>query len=346
MMLSEILGKWGRGETPSSEECHYLRVKTLRDEAFGVNVGNVAAVVEKRSHLFRAVYPQIWAYFQGISPANFEFLWHLWLPLAEELAAQRQVMSYPLIQGILGLQGTGKTTLAAILKLILSHLGYQTLNLSLDDLYKTYGDRQQLKAQDPRFIWRGPPGTHDVGIGVEVLQQLRQSLPVLVPRFDKSAWGGAGDRAQPELVTGTDIVLFEGWFVGVRPIDPTLFDHAPDPIVTPEDRQWARESNQRLIEYLSLWAYLDKLLILYPGDYRVSQQWRLQAERQAIAAGKTGMADDEVEEFVKYFWRSLHPELFVKPLTKNPSWVDLTVEIKGDRAELRSLGKVYRPRSV
>jgi len=37
-------------------------------------------------------------------------------------------------QGILGGQGTGKTTLAAMLSLILGQLGYHTLSLSLDDL--------------------------------------------------------------------------------------------------------------------------------------------------------------------------------------------------------------------
>jgi D-glycerate 3-kinase len=212
--------------------------------------------------------------------------------------------------------------------------------LSLDDLYKTYSDRQRLRQADPRLIWRGPPGTHDVDLGIEVLDNLRRcsGVPVRVPRFDKSACGGAGDRTEPEIVEGADIVLFEGWFVGVRPIDPAAFDSAPAPIVTPADRAFARDMNAKLRDYLPLWERLDRLMVLYPVDYRLSVQWRKQAEHQMMAAGKSGMSDADIEEFVKYFWKALHPELFVKPLLNSP-WVDLAIEINPDRCA----GAIYKP---
>ena len=47
------------------------------------------------------------------------------------------------------------------------------------------------------------------------------------------------------------------------------------------------------------------------------------------AQGKTGKSDEEIEEFVEYFWKALHPELFIQPLTKT---ADLVVEIKSDRS--------------
>jgi D-glycerate 3-kinase len=263
-----------------------------------------------------------------------------------QLASSRQQLGRPIIQGILGGQGTGKTTLSAVLRLILTHLGYRTLSLSLDDLYKTYAERQQLQKQDPRLIWRGPPGTHDVELGKELLDQLRQpnqQHPILVPRFDKSAWGGAGDRTTPETVESIDIVLFEGWFVGVRPIDPAVFDApTPAPIETLADRSFARDMNERLKDYLPLWERLDQLMLLYPTDYRLSQQWRRQAEQQMIATGKSGMTDEQVDEFVEYFWKSIHPELFITPLTKNLSWVDLVIEINPDH----TISAIYRPSDI
>jgi D-glycerate 3-kinase len=54
------------------------------------------------------------------------------------------------------------------------------------------------------------------------------------------------------------------------------------------------------------------------------------------------MTDAQVDEFVEYFWRALHPELFITPLTKNPSLVDLVVEINGDH----SVGAIYQPGDV
>jgi D-glycerate 3-kinase len=145
-------------------------------------------------------------------------------------------------------------------------------------------------------------------------------------------WQGAGDRTTPEIVEKADIVLFEGWFVGVRPIDPTTFDSAPEPIVTLSDRTFARDINFKLQEYVPLWQLLDRLIVLYPVDYRLSLQWRKQAEQEMIASGKTGMTNEVIEQFVAYFWRSLHPELFIKPLVENPDLVDLVIEINPDHS--------------
>jgi D-glycerate 3-kinase len=313
-----------------------------RSGAFGITAENVSQVIGERASLFQSICALNAADLEGKIPSSLRIqtLWNLWLPLAVRVAQYRQVLGRPLIQGILGVQGTGKTTLASVLSLILSHLGYRTLSLSLDDLYKTYSDRQLLRQADPRLIWRGPPGTHDVDLGIEVLDNLRRSsgVPVRVPRFDKSAFGGAGDRTAPEIVERADIVLFEGWFVGVRPIDPAVFDSAPAPIVTPADRAFARDMNVKLRDYLPLWERLDRLIVLYPADYRLSLQWRKQAEHQMMAAGKSGMSDAEIEQFVKFFWKALHPELFVKPLL-NSEWVDLAIEINPDR----SAGAIYKP---
>lgn len=353
--LAQIVNNWATGHNPTVFELQHLAAEALASpqqaKAFGITPTNVEEIVQARSHLFQTVYPDVLSllYFHSTSTnqqaKTFTLLslWNLWLPLAMQLASSRQQLQRPLIQGILGGQGTGKTTLAAVLSVILAQLGYRTLSLSLDDLYKTYAERQQLQKQDPRLIWRGPPGTHDVALGLQLLDQLRQpnqQHPILVPRFDKSAWGGVGDRTTSETVEGIDIVLFEGWFVGVRPIDPAIFDGPmPAPIETLAERSFARDMNEQLKDYLLLWQRLDRLILLYPTDYRLSQQWRRQAEQQMIATGKSGMTDPQVDEFVKYFWNSLHPELFITPLTRNSSWIDLVIEINSDH----SVGAIYRP---
>ena len=312
---------------------------------FGIAPENVDEFLQARTHLLEAVDPALSHFCQNIhiQPSSIkQILWDLWLPLAMQLASEQQQLGRTLIQGILGGQGTGKTTMSAFLTLILGHLGYRTLSLSLDDLYKTYSERLALRKQDPRFVWRGPPGTHDIELGLKVLDELRQpqrDRPIQVPRFDKSAWDGAGDRIAPEVLERADIVLFEGWFVGVRPINPQIFDTAPPPIVTEADIAFARDLNIRLQNYLPLWERLDRLIVLYPTDYRLSLEWRQQAEHQTIAIRGAGMTDAEVEEFVKYFWRSLHPELYIKPLINEPKQVDLVIEINLDR----SIGAVYRP---
>ncbi len=269
-------------------------------------------------------------------------VWNLWLPLAIHLAERRTALGRPLVQGILGGQGTGKSTLALVLSQILQCRGWRVCRLSLDDLYKTYEERLDLQRFDPRLRWRGPPGTHDVELGLEVLRTLKQkgrSHPVEIPRFDKSLHNGAGDRTTPEIVSSIDIVFFEGWFVGARPVDPAVFATAPPPILTDADRQFARDCNDRLHAYLPLWDLLDGLIVLRPTDYHLSQQWRREAEQRMVAGGRAGMSAAEINEFVEYFWRSLHPDLFITPLCSDPTHVDLVVEIDANHTP----AGIYQP---
>ncbi len=308
--------------------------------AFDIPPGQIERSLAHRLMCLQQVYPtlQTWCEEAFTTTPWLETLWNFWLPLALQLAELRQQQQRPVVQAVLGGQGTGKTTLGKVLAQILGQLGYRLLSFSLDDLYKTYAERQQLQTQDPRLIWRGPPGTHDVALGLQVLDELRRARPdqeIAIPRFDKSRHQGAGDRTQPEIVHGIDIILFEGWFVGCRPIAPERFEQAPPPILTAADRAFARDMNARLVEYLPLWERCDRWLVLYPTDYRLSQIWRWQAEQQMQAAGNPGMSAAEVHAFVEYFWKALHPDLFIQPLVTQPGLVDLVVEIDAYHAPRR-----------
>lgn len=344
-LLTQTLTALATGESISSDAWSLLHQIELSDrqraQAFGLTEATVKPAIEQRAIAFQVVYPtvkRIGERLFGDFTHQLPTLWLLWLPLAQRLIEQRQAKGRPFIQGILGGQGTGKTTLGLILKTMLQRLGYQTLTWSLDDLYKTYRHRQQLQQQEPALIWRGPPGTHDVELGVEVLDQLRQPTsdkPVLVPRFDKSLQNGLGDRIAPESVTGIDIVLFEGWFVGAKPASPQVFEQPPAPILTDADRTFALRNNERLQAYLPLWQRLDSLWVLYVPDYQLSKQWRKQAEHQMKASGKAGLSDAAIDEFVEYFWKALHPEIFISPTLQD---ADLVLEINAYHAPT----KVYQ----
>jgi D-glycerate 3-kinase len=266
----------------------------------------------------------------------------IWSSLAADIAAWVPSQPpQPIAIGILALQGTGKSTLVQCLKKLLQEdWNLTAVCLSLDDLYLPYADRQKLKEEDPRLIWRGPPGTHDVNLGVRVLKQLRsQQFPVLLPQFDKSAYLGQGDRSESVAIHKADVILFEGWFVGVRPVAPLMLDHAPPPVVTDADREFALDMNRNLHAYLPLWEQLDHLILLNPTDYRLSIQWRQEAEAKMRATGKPGMSDAEIVEFVEYFWKALHPELFVLPLKDEPQWVDRVIDIAADHQPIQ----IYQP---
>lgn len=348
--LGQILQQSLAGQAPSEAQWAQLIQWELGDlnraQTWQITSGNVRCVLEERLDWLKRIVPLHADLPLPDQPleAYLPLYWQLWLPLALRLRADRQQQNHPLIEGFLGGQGTGKTTLTQILQRFLQVMGYHTVGLSIDDLYKTYAERQQVKAIDPRLIWRGPPGTHDIDLGIATLQSIRQAQPgqiAYLPRFDKSLHGGEGDRVDPEPVQDVDIVLFEGWFLGMRPVTPRCFEgDLPDPIFTPTDRQFAADMNERLREYLPLWDLLDRLIVLCPEDYRMSQQWRRQAEHRMKAQGKAGMSDATIDEFVTYFWKALHPEVFLPPLKTQGGWADLVIEIGSNRVPR----KIYTPK--
>ncbi len=340
--LSQILRQFLADQPLSQRQQQQLEAALSR--LWQVDEFPSGGLLDQRLHQLKQLYPPLDAFCQTLGwRCPVDLLWLFWLPLAEQIVAWKQAEpDRALILGILGLQGSGKTTLTRVLAEILRLWGLRVGCLSIDDLYKTYAERQQLQQLDPRFRWRGPPGTHDLDLGRSVLQALRQvpQPPIALPRFDKSAQQGAGDRSLPEPVTELDLLLFEGWFVGLRPIDPASFETAPPPIQTAADRNFAREVNRRLADYLPLWAELDRLLLLDPVDYRLSQQWRRQAEQQMTASGQPGMATAEVDAFVEYFWLALHPALFLPPLIQSGR-VDLVIQLSPERYPTA----IYRPRA-
>ncbi|BAU15282.1 hypothetical protein LEP3755_58400 [Leptolyngbya sp. NIES-3755] len=300
-----------------------LELLALQNPTFGIDASNVHDRIQARLALFHESDDAIAKCCAELSfSPRIETIWNLWLPLAMQIADWRKSIDLCLIQGFLGGQGTGKTTLTQVLIIILKQLGYRAISWSIDDLYLSYVDRIALRNRDPRLIRRGPPGTHDVQLGIEVLTQFRQgNFPIALPRFDKSLHNGEGDRTIPEAIDQADIVLFEGWFVGARPI-VSQFDLAP--IITQHDRQFAQDMNEQLRNYQPLWKLLDRLIVLYVPNYQLSKQWRKDAEHRMIAQGKSGMSDAEIDQFVEYFWKALHPELFVPPILET---ADLVLEI-------------------
>lgn len=342
------IAAWGKGDTPTPDQREQVANWMLNPawaDVWKIDASSVEAMLNNRIRLLQAIGQrlsrrEIELPLPGDWTDSIELMWTLWLPLALSIdRAQRTKAARAdtrlFVQGILGGQGTGKTTLAKVLRLLLNELGQQAAILSIDDLYLTYAERCELKRQDPRFVWRGPPGTHDISLGIQTLADISSAQPdeqVALPRFDKSLYGGKGDRTQPALAIAPTVVLFEGWCVGVQPLDEAAFadlSALPSPINTESDRLFAKDCNSQLSAYLPLWSYLDSLTVLRPEDYRLSQQWRQQAERQMISQGKSGLSESEIAAFVTYFWRALHPQLFIEPLTRSDR-IDLIAIIHKD----------------
>jgi D-glycerate 3-kinase len=179
----------------------------------------------------------------------------------------------PLFVGISGAQGSGKSTVTTQLAATLGpataapYHDYSSslvvATLSIDDVYLTHAAQQELAAknpQNPLVQHRGVPGTHDLPLARQVLEALgKGEETTMLPRYDKSAFGGEGDRAEPSPIHGpVDVVLFEGWCVGFRALDEEeLRDACARGVVVKQHRmQDLVAMNEALKEYDALTEYV------------------------------------------------------------------------------------------
>ena len=193
----------------------------------------------------------------------------------------------PLIIGLAGGQGSGKTTISSILTLILKkYFKLNVFKVSIDDFYKTRKDRKSLsKNKHPLLMTRGVPGTHDVDLMLNFFKKIKNKnfKTMQIPKFNKAI----DDRCQKNLwykiKTKPDVVIFEGWCVGAR---PQLNSQLKKPInslekVYDQGAKWRNHVNNQLkTKYKILFKQLDEFLYLKAKNFNLLREWRLKQERK------------------------------------------------------------------
>lgn len=191
----------------------------------------------------------------------------------------------PLFVGVQGPQGCGKSFLTNLLRqdLISSPHSLSVVVLSIDDLYLPHIQLTalaQAHPNNPLLRGRGQPGTHDIGLGSIILNQLKHindaqstGTQVRLPVFDKSLFGGEGDRVEGsgEIVRNpVDVVILEGWCLGFSSISKEEIDQRWTlPVqglgvdffklrgIRKED---IIDVNERLKQYLHWWSFFDTFI--------------------------------------------------------------------------------------
>ncbi|MEY4952978.1 MAG: hypothetical protein RL299_1402, partial [Pseudomonadota bacterium] len=155
----------------------------------------------------------------------------------------------PLVLGICGAQGSGKTTLVSALAAALEAEGVAAASVSLDDLYLTRAERLELaQTVHPLFATRGVPGTHDVALGLATLDALERGEAVPLPRFDKGNDDRAPMESWPAAPKGVQVLLLEGWCLGARPQGPEALAQPVNALEAEEDPdgRWRAHANTAL----------------------------------------------------------------------------------------------------
>jgi D-glycerate 3-kinase len=265
-----------------------------------------------------------------------------YLPLASWVKSQHQV-GEPLFIGISGAQGTGKSTLVKFLRLALERdAKRRVVVLSIDDFYLTRAERHGLGNQiHPLMETRGVPGTHDMQMLVNCIEELKNLGPnesMTLPRFDKSRDDRASANTWPLLCGPIDLIILEGWCVGCT-------SQSEDDLLEPinllereEDAtgEWRRYVNNQIRgSYTDLFATFDALIFLKAPSFDAVYRWRLEQENKLAAVSADNapgiMNSEQLARFIQFYERLTRTNLANLPAT-----ADVVLELNENHDCVRS----------
>ena len=257
-------------------------------------------------------------------------------------AAIRQAATYsqarPLVVGLCGAQGSGKTTLAHATAANLNATGLRTVVLALDDLYLPLEARQSLAAEiHPLLRTRGVPGTHDTELGETLLRALAKPEPTALPSFDKATDTRLARAQWPTHQGPFDIIIFEGWMVGATPQPAQALATPVNDLERVEDPHatWRTYANDQLAgPYRHLFHHIHCLVLLAAPSFATVFAWRQQQEealhhlKQTKGAPRNAIMDEvALRRFVAHYQR-----LTEHILQEMPSRAHLVLRLNSDRS--------------
>lgn len=248
-------------------------------------------------------------------------------PLALSLYQASRHSDTPLVVGIHGAQGTGKSTLTDFLRVLLAYrYKCPTASLSLDDIYLTRKAREALAEEvHPLLITRGAPGTHDLVLGKQIMEELLQANAgsrTGMPTFNKALDDREPEENWPLFIGSPEIILLEGWCLGATPEAEETLAQPINELEEKEDPngQWRTYVNEQLRgPYRSFFGRLDLLVMLKAPSMDAVRRWRTEQERKLAEAFKVApkqggsegepapevriMSESELERFIMHYER-------------------------------------------
>lgn len=251
---------------------------------------------------------------QGLPDSYANSITNAFLPLAQLIARHCSGRDRPLLVGINGAQGTGKSTLTYFLEAALSKdHGLSVTRLSIDDFYLSQAQRQRLAEEvHPLLRTRGVPGTHDAQLLAEVIDSLQANLsePLPIPRFDKATDNPLPRTQWPVIAGKVDLIILEGWFIGTAPQSEAALLTPVNTLEKDEDADliWRRYVNTALAaSYQDIFRKLDYLIMLQAPSFEKVFEWRSEQETQLAKRSGTDangvMNPVALRRFIAHFER-------------------------------------------
>ena len=224
--------------------------------------------------------------------------------------------------GLTGGQGSGKSTISNILKIILKEgFNLEIVIFSIDDFYKTLKERKMMsKKINPLFLTRGVPGTHDTRMLHRFIKNLKNTnfKKIMLPKFDKSIDDRRFKSKWVKVNKKPNIIIFEGWCVGATSQKKIDLIAPINKLEKERDKKkvWRKKVNMELKNnYKKIFNLIDKIIFLRVPSFKYVFKWRLLQEKKlrAVSKGKKTMTDQEIGNFIMYYERLTKHMLKILP---------------------------------
>ena len=254
-----------------------------------------------------------------------------YIPIAFWINQKYKKKGKTLLIGLSAGQGSGKTTVASILGIILKIFFKRKICIiSIDDFYKTLADRKKMaKKKHPLFKTRGVPGTHDINLVKTFFNSLKKKnfKKIKIPKFNKLTDDRFKKNYWHTIDEKPEIVLLEGWCVGAkaepnsslkRPIN--VLEKYEDPYLV-----WRNFVNEKLKkEYKKVFSMIDHYIYMKVPSFKMVFEWRLLQEnklKKRSTYKKETMSYNGIKRFIMFYQRITLQML--KDLSKSASIVML-----------------------
>jgi D-glycerate 3-kinase len=216
------------------------------------------------------------------------------------------------IIGLTGGQGSGKSTISKILKIILKeNYNLNTVIFSIDDFYKTLKERESMSRKvSPLFLTRGVPGTHDTQMLLKCLLNLKKTnfQKLEIPKFDKSIDDRVPKNKWQKVNKKPNIAIFEGWCVGAEPQKKMDLLVPINTLEKDKDKKriWRNRVNQELRnKYNKIFRLIDKIIFLKVPSFKHVYKWRFLQEKKLkiTSKGKKTMTNLQIKSFIMFYER-------------------------------------------
>jgi len=260
-----------------------------------------------------------------------KILKEFYIPMSFWIERKYKKKGKTLFLGVSGGQGSGKTTVTEILKIILKKFFKRQIHVnSIDDFYKTLEERNKMSNKiHSLFKTRGVPGTHDINLVKKFFNFIKKEKfrKIKLPKFEKARDDRLKKKYWYSVKKKPEIVILEGWCVGAKPQSNSLIRKPINILEKYEDRDliWRKYVNEKLKkEYKKLFAMIDYLIFMKVPNFNMVFKWRLLQEnklkKKSYLRTKV-MSYNEIKRFIMFYQRITLQ--MIKDLSKSASVVML-----------------------